>query len=260
METEPALAKHYAKDEEKMKKILKVNRLRLSRSMHFGLHLDKLQLGAGAIVCVVGPNGSGKTTLVECLTGLLTPAVGTITINDERIGRNLRTTRRALGYVPDDESWLIRELCAKEYFALLEGVYKQAGITSDMKSRVAQLAERLLFTSFEQPLSQLSHGNTKKVQIIAGLMHKPGVIIVDELRNGLDPLAIIAAEKLLKEEARKGACIVATTHDLWWAQRIGDEIILLIDGSVAVQKKTTTIVRQYGSLENLFMQTVGLSA
>lgn len=258
METEPALAKHYGKDEESMNKILRVNRLRLSRSMHFGLHIDKLQLAAGTIMCVVGPNGSGKTTLVECLTGLLTPAVGAITVNGEHIDKNLRTTRRVLGYVPDDESWLIKELCAKEYFALLEGAYKQAGITADMKSRVVQLAERLLFTSFEQPLGQLSHGNAKKVQIIAGLMHKPRVIIVDELRNGLDPLAIITAEKLLKEESQRGACVVATTHDLWWAQRIGDETVLLIDGSIAVHAKTTAIVRQYGSLENLFIQTVGL--
>jgi ABC-2 type transport system ATP-binding protein len=226
--------------------------------MRFGLHIDKLELAASTIMCVVGPNGSGKTTLVECLTGLLTPPVGTITINGQQIDRNLRTTRRVLGYVPDDESWLIKELCAKEYFALLEGVYKQAGIMADMKSRVALFAERLLFTSFEQPLSQLSHGNAKKVQIIAGLMHKPEVIIVDELRNGLDPLAIIAAEKLLQEEAGRGACVVATTHDLWWAQRIGDETILLIDGSVAMHARTTTIVRQYGSLENLFIQTVGL--
>lgn len=242
-----------------MKKILEVHRLRLSRNMRFGLHVNTLKLTAGTILCVVGPNGSGKTTLVECLTGLLTPAVGTVTIGGEHIDRNLRTTRRMIGFVPDDEDWLVKELCAKEYFALLEGVYRQAGVVVNMKLQTAQLAARLRFTSFEQPLSQLSHGNKKKVQIIAGLMHRPGVIIVDELRNGLDPLAIIAVERLLKEEAQRGACIVATTHDLWWAQRIADETVLLVDGSVAIHKKTADILRQYGSLENLFIQTVGLS-
>jgi ABC-2 type transport system ATP-binding protein len=241
-----------------MKNILKVDRLRIGRNTSFGLHVDKLTVSGGTILCVVGPNGSGKTTLVECLAGLLAPAVGTISFAGEHIGRNLRTTRRMLGFVPDDEDWFVKELCAKEYFALLEGVYRQAGVATDVTARTKRLAAMLQFTAFERPIQQLSHGNKKKVQIIAGLMHEPKVIILDELRNGLDPMAIITAEKLIKEEARRGACVVATTHDLWWAQRIADETLLLIDGSVAIHKKTSVLVQQYGSLENLFVQTVSL--
>jgi len=237
-----------------MSQLILVDRLRISRAAQFGLHIDNLQVGGGAIVCIVGPNGSGKTTLVECLTGLLTPTIGTIAIDAVPVDRNLRATKRILGFVPDDENWFIKELCAREYFSLLEGVYHRAGVTSDMKIRLVKLARQLHFTAFEQPLHELSHGNKKKVQLIAGLMHRPRVIILDEVRNGLDPLAIIAAEQLIRQEARRGAAVVVTTHDLWWAQRIAHEIIVLLDGKIAMHEKTSRILKQYGSLEKCFLK------
>jgi ABC-2 type transport system ATP-binding protein len=123
-----------------------------------------------------------------------------------------------------------------------------------MQYRLRQLSRMLHFSAFEQPLESLSHGNKKKVQIIAALLHEPKVIVLDELRNGLDPLAIIAAEELVRSEASRGACIVAATHDLWWAQRIATETLLLIDGKVAYHENTDRMLEQYGSLETLFIQ------
>jgi ABC-2 type transport system ATP-binding protein len=240
-----------------MKEILAIDRLRISRSTSFGLHVDKLRLRAGTVLCVVGPNGSGKTTLLECLTGLLTPPLGAITIAGTKVDQNLRSTKRMVGFVPDDEAWFVKELCAKEYFALLEGVYHKAGTVTDMKERIVRIAGLMQFTAFEQPLRQLSHGNKKKVQLIAGLMHNPALLILDEMRNGLDPLAIITAEKVIAQEAKQGTAIIAATHDLWWAQRIADEVLFLRDGSVVTHEKKSQLLRQYGSLEKLFLQTVG---
>jgi len=123
-----------------------------------------------------------------------------------------------------------------------------------MRYRLLAFAEALRFTAFEQVLSSLSHGNKKKVQLIAGLLHQPGIIILDELRNGLDPLAILAAERLIKDEAARGACVVAATHDLWWAERISHETMLLVDGSVAIHDRTDNLLATYGSLEHLFIK------
>jgi ABC-2 type transport system ATP-binding protein len=159
--------------------------------------------------------------------------------------------------VPDDEDWLIKELCAKEYFGLLARVYREAGVSTDITKRVAALSNMLHFTSHMQPLESLSHGNKKKVQLIAGLMHSPKVIILDEVRNGLDPLAIIATEQLLTQETKRGACIIATTHDLSWAERTADDILLLTDGKIHVHEKTAAIVKCYGSLQKLFLQSLG---
>ncbi len=242
-----------------MKAAISITGMEAQRSPSFTLNLPHLKLPSGQILCVTGPNGSGKTTLLEILVGLLRPTKGLVTINGIPVDQNIRRIKATLGYIPDIEDWLVKELCAKEYFALLERVYREAGVGSDMSSRTKELASRLHFTTYLQPLGSLSHGNKKKVQIIAALMHEPMVIVADEIRNGLDPLAIIETEQLLLAEAKRGAAIIAATHDLWWAQRIGRHILLLLDGNVVAANKTSTLVKSFGSLEQFFMQTVNPS-
>ncbi len=236
-----------------MKPAIRIRDLHVNRSNTFALHIRQLSVKPGTVLCVTGANGSGKTTLIECVTGLMGPTSGEITIAGYTVTNNLRVTKAVIGFVPDDEDWLIKELSAAEYFKLLGGIYKDAGIHTDMHRRVNYLARLLNFSAADQPLGTLSHGNKKKVQLIAGLMHEPKVIILDELRNGLDPLAIIAAEDLIKSEAGRGACILAATHDLWWAERVANDIVLLGNGSVKVHAKTASIIQRYGSIEKLFL-------
>ena len=240
-----------------MKQILSVTDLRLFRSSSFCLRVKRLTLRSGTILCIAGPNGSGKTSLIECLVGLNRIASSAISIQGQTIDQALYHTKRAIGFVPDDDAWLIRELSAMEYFALLQGIYKDVGVSLPiMQRRIQSLAKQLHFTAFHQSLATLSHGNKKKVQIIAGLMHEPMLIVLDDLRNGLDPLAIMAAEHIVKQEAARGACIVAATHDLWWAERIADETMILVDGGVAIHQKTRALITRYGSLEKLFIHLV----
>lgn len=240
-----------------MKSILRIDNLRFVRSSLFTLSLERLRLQEGTILCITGPNGSGKTTLLECITGILKPTSGEVLVNGQPLGSNLYHSRLLIGFVPDEEDWFIKELCAEEYFKLLVDTYAKARVPRAlMEQRIERLARILGFVQFRQRLYHLSHGNKKKVQIIAGLMHAPKLLVIDEIRNGLDPLAIISVEGLLHEEAKSGTCIVAATHDLWWAERISKEIMLLIDGKVALHKTTSLILKQHASLEDLFVQTI----
>jgi ABC-2 type transport system ATP-binding protein len=239
-----------------MKSIVAVRNLKVYRSKDFSLELKALRLAPGEILGVTGPNGSGKTTLLECLTGLFTIAGGSILVGGKPLDPSLQSIKAKVGYIPDDDEWLLAGLSAQEYFELLTAVYTKAGIKTDMPSRVHRLSTTLQFSAFRQQLGSLSHGNKKKVQIIAGLMHAPPVVIVDELRNGLDPLAIIAAEQIIKEEAVRGAGIIAATHDLWWAERIANQVLFLKNGSVAANEPTTELIKRYGSLENFFLKTM----
>lgn len=242
-----------------MKHIVKISALSIQRSSNFQLYIKDLKLSGGDILCITGANGSGKTTLIECLAGILKPDTGTIMIEGQALSNDLRATKARIGFIPDDEDWFIGELCAVEYFDLLRHIYSEAGITAAMASNIKRVASILGFTNFKTPLRMLSHGNKKKVQLIAGLMHEPSVVIVDELRNGLDPLAILAAEDLILQQATRGACVIAATHDLWWAERIAHNVVLLHNGSVLILKDTPSLLKTYGNLESMFIQKVGRS-
>lgn len=235
--------------------MLRVNNLEQRRNKTFCLKVDRLRVKSGNILCIAGPNGSGKTTLIECLAGALILSKGSIEVAGQTLNPNLYLSRSLIGYIPDDEDWFIKELCADEYFNLLSRIYEEVGISRErMEYRCQQLARALHFNNFRQQLQTLSHGNKRKVQIIAGLIHQPKLIVIDELRNGLDPLAVIAAEQVIRAEAERGACIVAATHDLWWAERMSHQTLILIEGQVAIHDSTTDILEQYGSLERLFIQ------
>jgi ABC-2 type transport system ATP-binding protein len=238
-----------------MKNTLKVDHLELRRSPVFCLHIERLRVHSGDILCIAGPNGSGKTTLIECLAGLIAAPDADIYVHGQLLSANLQATKSLIGYIPDDEAWFIKELCAEEYFDLLISVYVDVGVSREkMQYRVKKLAQLLGFIDFKQQLESLSHGNKKKVQIIAGLLHQPKLVIIDELRNGLDPLAVIAAEQIIRAEAESGACIIAATHDLWWAERMAKHTLLLTDGRVAIYEQTAVLLDTYGSLEKLFIQ------
>jgi ABC-2 type transport system ATP-binding protein len=234
--------------------ILKINNLNIERNKQFKLRIKKLNLYKGSFVCIVGANGSGKTTTIEAITGLIETPANTININGYNFKNNPIATKKYLGYIPDDDNWIIPELSAKEYFLLLESIYKKAGVKHNINKQIKFLANKLIFKAFNQPMSTLSHGNRKKVQIIAALLHKPKLLVVDELRNGLDPIVIKQAEDLLLNISQQGTTILAATHDLWWAQRVASSVNVLKDGKIILSDNLANIVNQWGSLETAFME------
>jgi len=222
----------------------------------FTLRIPRLELAAGRVACVVGANGSGKTTLLEVIMGLLTATKGVVEIS----GRPLTTIathpylKRFTGFLPDDEAWIIPELTADEYVSLLSVAYRRAGVEHDPGEEARSLAKSLDFNAIDQQLGSLSHGNRRKIQLITAMMHRPRFLVVDELRNGLDPIAIRQAEDLLRIYQAKGGAILAATHDLWWAERFADDIIMIKNGRVILQATTTAIVAEAGSVEAKFME------
>jgi ABC-2 type transport system ATP-binding protein len=238
---------------------LQVHNLRIRRSASFELRIDSLWVDRGSVLCVAGANGGGKTTLIETIVGLIPPGDGHVRILGQEQSPNAMTTKNLVGFIPDDDSWIIPELTAQEYFSLLVSLYDRsdAGCRHEMNKQIGQLAEVLMFSAFGKQLGELSHGNKKKVQIIAALIHQPPLLIVDELRNGLDPIAITRAEELLKSKARKGTAILAATHDLWWAERFAHDIVMLDAGRVVLEQSTAEIIAESGSVESKFIQLHG---
>lgn len=234
--------------------MLTINGLRVRRSNFFELSVPFLNFMPGSVTCIVGANGSGKTTLVEAIVGLIYPREGLVKVSGYEAHLDVAEVKRAIGYIPDDDTWIIPELTAKEYFELLASVQSTQSNIRPMMKRANELAKELMFDSFDQQLGSLSHGNKKKVQIVAALLHDPHFIIVDELRNGLDPIAIIQVENLFKRKQMSGTAIIAATHDLWWAERFADEVVMIKRGHIVLNDVTKHIVDKFGSLEARFME------
>lgn len=193
-----------------------------------------LALEAGSIVCVVGPNGAGKTTLLRALAGLVPLSSGRIVVGGREVAGRDESVRRCVGWVPDDGDELLPELTASELWALHAHAHARwGGDPRQMEEQARALARRLDFDPPPRLVATFSHGMRKKTQLVAGLLHRPDVVLVDEPRNGLDPIAIERLEWLLRELRDDGRSVVVATHDLWYAERTGDRVAVLRHGRLA---------------------------
>ncbi len=237
--------------------VLKITNLKHSRHKGFTLHIPNLEMDERTIFAIVGTNGSGKTTLLESLASLHAETRNSIEVNGKILSSNLYDVRHNIGFIPDDENWLISGLTAREYFSLLAGIYSSAGRNKiDLLNNSKRLCKLLDLTRLDQQLSSLSHGNKKKVQIVAGVMHQPKVLLVDEPHNGLDPFAVKAMTKIILEARNAGACVVISTHDLVWAQKYADVISIMSNGSIRNQVNNPRSIKAKQKAKNETLSTV----
>jgi ABC-2 type transport system ATP-binding protein len=226
----------------------------------FHLSIENLSVRHGEITCLVGPNGCGKTTLLLTMLGLL-PYKGQCLLGDEPYDGMQPKHRAQLGYVPDDPEMIFEELTAQEQWSVcadaLYRVYPYSTREHFMK-KAGHLAKSISFTPPVQLAREYSHGMRKKTQIISALMGDPEVVILDEVRNGLDPIAIRQVEQLLQDERDRGAAVMAATHDLWWAERFADYIYIMDKGTIAAQGTCKQLVKKSErSLEAAFFRIIG---
>lgn len=197
---------------------------------NFRLGPVDLELSAGSIHGLLGPNGAGKTTLIRALLGVQKRSGGRITIlGHEQNGRNPEILRQ-VGVLPDDPRQILEELSASEFWALTARVYGGDSRIEEYLGRAIELADHLAFDPPKGAISSFSLGMRKKTQLVAALMHDPRLIILDEPRNGLDPLGIDRMESLLLERREAGCTLLVASHDLRWAQRVADTVHILNEG------------------------------
>lgn len=192
-----------------------------------------LELQPGTLTCLTGPNGAGKTTLIRALLGLLPADGGHVELAGTPAPQRDPVALRQVGYVPDDQDALIEELTAEELWDLHACAHARVhGDVSAMRARAAELAQRLDFTPPDDPIAGYSHGMRKKTQLVAALLHEPALLVVDEPRNGLDPIGIERLERILRDERDSGTALLAASHDLWWAERMADAAWVIDQGDL----------------------------
>lgn len=182
----------------------------------------------GELVALVGANGAGKTTTLDLLAGRLAPRRGGADCG----GDDTEPPALRCGYVTDADD-LPCDLTARELWALVARTTAGRRGAAALLDGARTLAGQFDFVQEDQLIGTLSHGNRQKVKLIAAFMVAPGSILLDEPRNGLDPVAMHRLDEHLAAEAARGAALLVATHDLHYAQRAATRVIALHRGRVA---------------------------
>lgn len=192
--------------------------------------LDNLNftVGKGELVGFIGPNGSGKTTTIKLLSGVLVPDKGTITVNGFDVSKEPLKAKASIGYIPDNPDIFLR-LKGVEFLNFIGDVYKVP--VDDRKKTIDELSERFELTSaLNSQILSYSHGMRQKLMVIAALLHKPEVWILDEPMTGLDPKSAFELKQMMKEHTQSGKSVFFSTHVLEVAEKLCDKVVIIKKG------------------------------
>ena len=227
-------------------------------SMAFGdkqvLRGIDLSVARGRILGYIGPNGAGKTTTVKILIGMLDGFGGEVSVCGHDVRTEPIAVKRCIGYVPESAA-LYEALTPMEYLRFVGRLY---GLElAEVERRAREMLDLFgLSAEVDQRLSTFSKGMRQKVLIVAGVIHNPDVLFLDEPLSGLDANSAVTVKEILTQLARKGKTIFYCSHVMDVVERVCDRIVILNDGQIIadgsfeeLQAKSTE-----ASLERIFTQ------
>jgi len=214
------------------KNIINCNTVSKQFGYFFALKKVSFSVKQYTIFGIAGPNGAGKTTLIKILSGLLKPTLGNIEIDGMNYDDHSNIIRQNIG-ITTDESFLYEELTIFENLKFYNNLHLNFE-KSNIKNKIERLARKFNLEDWvNEPVSILSHGMKKKVELIRALIHQPSVLFLDEPFSGLDyhtTNMLINFFKELKEHEK--VSIILTSHKMDLFQKICDELIILEKGKI----------------------------
>jgi lipopolysaccharide export system ATP-binding protein len=205
-----------------------------------------LSLKSGEVVGLLGPNGAGKTTMFYMIVGLIAADGGEIFIDDTNI-THLPIHRRArlgLGYLPQEASIFRRLTVEQNIRAVLElQKFSEEGI----QSRMEGLLEDLHITHIrDNPAISLSGGERRRVEIARALATDPRFILLDEPFAGVDPIAVLDIQKIIRFLKDRNIGVLITDHNVRETLGICDRAYIINAGSVMAEGKPDEIIYNEG--------------
>lgn len=213
-----------------------------------GINLDVF---AGQIIGYIGPNGAGKSTTVKILTGIIQEYSGEVLVNGKKHADNLLEIKNSIGYIPELAE-LYDLLTPHEYLHFVGKLYHMSDEL--IEERAMKMLESFgLQANIHQRMDSFSKGMRQKVLLVAGLLHNPSIVILDEPLSGLDANAVIMVKELLQVLKQEGKTIFYCSHMMDVVEKVSDRIILIDQGRI-IADGTIHELRNNGteSLEQIF--------
>ncbi|MFM8812314.1 MAG: LPS export ABC transporter ATP-binding protein, partial [Methylophilaceae bacterium] len=201
-----------------------------------------LQLHSGQVVGLLGPNGAGKTTSFYMIVGLIRADAGKIILNNKDISR-LPIHQRAkmgLAYLPQEPSIFRKMTVAENILAILQ-LNKMTA--AQQKQRLEELLEDLHISHIRDSLGiSLSGGERRRVEIARCLASNPNFILLDEPFAGIDPIAVIDIQKIVRLLKERNIGVLITDHNVRETLGICDQAYIVNEGRIFASGTPSEIV------------------
>jgi ABC-2 type transport system ATP-binding protein len=218
----------------------------------------------GQLVGLLGPNGAGKTTTVSMIAGLLTPDRGDVLVGGARLSGDTDPKKRKIGIVPQDLA-LYDELSARRNLRFFGALYGLSGAALE-----AAIASTLQLVGLADRIDDLvkaySGGMKRRLNLAAGLLHDPDILLLDEPTVGVDPQSRNAIFENLELLKSRGKALLYTTHYMEEVERLADRIVVVDHGKViaddtldGLQSRVAVVGGGKATLESVFLTLTGRS-
>jgi len=205
--------------------------------------------GEGIVFGLLGPNGAGKSTTINCLSGLMPPTSGRISIAGFDVVKEGKKAKQSLGIVPQELA-LYEDLPAIENLIYWGKAYGLRG--KALESRVREVLDHIGLADRAKDLPKtFSGGMKRRLNFGCGIVHKPKVLLLDEPTVGVDPQSRQRLFEMVEAERDAGACVLYTTHYMEEAERLCDSLAIIDHGKLIAEGSVDELKAQLGARDVL---------
>ncbi|MGV0831825.1 ABC transporter ATP-binding protein [Empedobacter brevis] len=208
---------------------------------------------------LLGPNGAGKTTLMSILSGLIKPTSGNVVIQNFNQKTDLKKIQKIIGIVPQEYA-LYPTLTARENLEFFGKTYKVS--SKELHDKINDLTEKIGMSKFlDKKIDSFSGGMKRRINLLAGILHQPEILFLDEPTVGVDIQSKIILLDYLQELHQQGMSIVYTSHHMAEAEDFCTQVTIMNQGKSIITAEPKELILQVGvhNLEEAFVHLTKLS-
>jgi ABC-2 type transport system ATP-binding protein len=203
------------------------------------------EMDAGELLGFIGPNGAGKSTTIKILTGILYPTTGDAQVLGYVPWQKRRELAYQIGTVFGQRPQLWYHLPAIDTFYLFGKIYELDD--KQLRERIGWLTDAFEIRDLlETPVRKLSLGQRMRCEVVASLLHRPRLLLLDEPSIGLDVVAKQHIRDLIRRmNELEGVGVLLTSHDAGDIEALCKRVIIINHGEIVYQEKVSTLKRHY---------------
>jgi len=197
----------------------------------------------GRATALLGRNGAGKSTTMRVLAGVIPPTEGEVLVDGVDVREDPLTVKRSIGFCPD-VGGLVPRATPWEHLQLAARLRRMQG----WELRAQDLLERFdLGAAAHRVTGGFSHGMGRRLSVVLAAFHEPGVLLLDEPFDGVDPLGVEATQRVVADAKERGAAVLVSTHLRDLAMDACEDALVLRGGSAVAALGSDELVGEDGA-------------